>query len=413
MLHISTENQMDNQKEALHFIDNCIVKYAESFKELSLDDGKIGLSIYYYYMHLYTGKEESLTKARDIIEDCIEGLENNILNYKNKYLTDSLSNYLSGFGKGLLFIENHLDSYFNFSEIHHSIQHLLIELNSQNFINKDFDLSSGALACGTYFINHYKYMKDEICKEHLLDIVNEIDKNKQSDDHGKTVFWSSPSLNDKVYIGVSHGSAMIINFLTKLFYLKVLDKKDKSKIQLLDKAVRFVINQKRNYNTGYFPTFYPNHEGVITTQFTMCYGDLGVAYSLYESSFILSEVEIKTTSMQILESCAKRSLNKIYTFDAGITYGATGLFIAFQKLYKKHNIDVFKIASNYWADNILEFRDSNKIDYAGFINRFNKNTDDVSFNLSFGWGLIGIAIGLMNSLNGDLPSIDELTIIGI
>lgn len=413
MLHTITENQINDIEEALSSIDKCIQQYTEPFKQLSLDDGKIGLAIYFYYKNLYTGKDVFLSKARYLVEECIENLENSILQYQNKYLTDSLSNYLSGFGKALLLIENHLDSFFNFSAIHQSLQQLLIELNTQNFINNDFDLSSGALACGTYFTNHYKYMKDDTCKQHLLEIVNEIDKKKQSDDNGQTIFWGSPSLNDKVYIGISHGSAMIINFLTKLFNLQILDKTDKPKIELLTKAVDFVINQKRNYNSGYFPTFYPNNEGVITTQFTICYGDLGVAYSLYEASFFLSTSEIKTTAMQILESCAKRSLDKTYTFDAGITYGATGLFIAFEKMYRKYSMNMFKIASNYWAERIFEFRNVHKKDYAGFINRFDKNTNDIPFNLSFGWGLVGIAIGLMTNSKGDLPSIDELTIIGI
>ncbi len=413
MLHFSTENQMDSKREALKSIDECLELYAESFKDLSLDDGKLGLAIYYYYQHKFSGKIEFLTKARNVVEICVESLESSILEYSNKYLTDSLSNYLSGFGKTLLFIENHLDPYYNFSEIHLSIQELLIELNVQNFENKDWDITSGALACGNYFINHYQYMNDDVCKKHLLDIVYEIDQNKLSDDHGKTVYWNSPSLNNKVYIGLSHGSAMIINFLTKLFNLKILERNNTFCVELLDKAVHFVLNQKRNYDTGYFPTFYPNHEGLLTTQFTICYGDFGVAYSLHEASYVLSLPKTTKTALEILKSCAKRPLDKMYTFDAGITYGATGLFTAFQKIYKKYNISEFEIASNYWADKILEFRDVNKKGYAGFINRFNKNTDDIPFNLSFGWGLIGISIGLMKSIDDRLPAIDELTLVGI
>ncbi len=404
---------MDQKREALYSINQYISENSEAFQDLSLDGGKLGLAIYYYFRYKAYGEEESLETARNTVESCINALEDCIINYSNKYLTDSLSNYLSGIGKALLFIEHHLDPEYDFTDIHYSLQELLIELNIQNFENKDFDISSGAMAGGHYFMNHFTYNKDDVSRNHLLEIVSQMQKSALSDDGGKTVYWNSPSLNNKVYIGLSHGSSLIINFLTKLFRLQILDPKNQSDTDLLSKASAFVLDQKRDFKTGYFPTFYPNHEGIITTQLSMCYGDLGVAYVLYQSSLVLSLDQLKSTAFEILSSCARRPLDKLYTFDAGLTYGASGLYVIFEKLIRECGIEDFRHAAGYWADGILQFRDSQKQEYAGFINRFDKNIEDKPFNMSFGWGIIGVAISLMINLDKNLPVIDELTIIGI
>jgi lantibiotic modifying enzyme len=403
---------MDKKIQALTDISKYLTENESIFddSDFSLETGKCGLLLFYYYQYKFTGNVEFLEKARHYLEDIIDKLESDIEEFQPSFKTDSLSNYISSFGKTILFIEQELDDYFDFGDLYGTLHESLIEINEQNFVNEDFDINSGALSIGHYFINYYKRYKDAQSKSALISIVKAISKSaiKLNNDE---IYWKAPRLNDAVYLGISHGSAMIINFLVKLFELKILCDEDKDELDILTKAVSFLFNQKRDFREGYFPILYQDKKGIAPTQFTMCYGDLGIGYALHTASKITKNTNIELISLEILNSCADRKLDTERTYDASIFYGASGLFILFDKLFRITGCKNFETAHDYWFHNILTYRTGDIGRYAGFKNMFDNHT--VKINLSMGWGLIGIAIGLMVGLQKKLPKIDELTMIGI
>src|SRR5699024_10946083 len=141
----------------------------------------------------------------------------------------------------------------------------------------------------------------------------------------------------------------------------------------------------------------------------MCYGDLGILLSLYVACHYKNRMNLKEECLNMLISCSKRRLNYETTYDGSIIYGASGLFILFDQLNHWNPRTEFQEARQYWLNNILKFRKKKKNSYLGFKNMFDDYGDKI--NLSFGWGLIGIAMSLMRGYNEKLPQFDELTMV--
>lgn len=400
-------------KKVLLEIDSEVNAKSKYLDNVTLEGGKSGLVLYNLFCHQFYKDESYRDQAEQQIDESIEILSeiSTLKKFKPDFKTDSLSNHIAGFGKTLLFAQYKFDYDYDFTGLYESISEILSDLTERSLKAGDFDINSGAFSAGYFFLNRYYHEKDESSKNALLGIISALEKcavyYKENE-----VYWSSPSLENQVYLGLSHGSAMIINFITKLFELKVIDEDNHNALNLLEKAVTFVINQKRDLESGYFPSKYPD-EGIKEAQFTICYGDLGVLYSLYNASAILKNDQLRQETFELLIACTRRKEDIRYTFDGGITYGASGVACVFKKLYEITNDAHFKLAYEYWYDQILKYRTLEVKDFAGFRNRFERLQDDKVFNLTFGWGIMGIGICLMSALKPELPGISELLIIGI
>jgi|UPI000647E2B9 lantibiotic modifying enzyme len=386
------------------------------FEDPSVENGKMGLAIFYFYYHQIHQDDKYLVLAEQMIEDSVQLLS--AISEKNmftpKYRGDSLSNIISSFGKGLLFIENRFNYEYDFSEYYNAISETLIELNRQNFKRKDFDFFSGALAGGHFFLNSYFHKKDDISRQALLDISDSLVESAVYNNNNE-VYWSAPSYFNYVYLGISHGSAMIINFMTKLFELKILnDDNVKEKIVLVN-AVNFLLNRQRTVKDGYFPHYFLQKEEMNPTQFGLCYGDLGIAYTLFNVNKIIHNDSLAKASDFMLTSICQRKNDPQLTFDASIFYGAAGIFCVFDELFHKDGQIKYEDAAKYWYDQILTYRDDENESALRFIDsqHFKEDDGNKSANFSFGWGLAGVGICLMLKMKSGLPRLNETLLIGI
>lgn len=398
--------------EIIFEIDNNI----ELFDDPSIENGTMGLALFYFFCHQFYEDDTYREKGEQMVEKSINILSSISANEKfnPKYRGDSLTNVIASFGKGLLYIQFKLLYGYEFSQHLDSLSDILIELTNQSLKEKDFDFFSGALSSGHFFLNRYFYTQDERSKKSLLNIYNALEKTAihQNED---MVCWISPAYANTVYLGISHGSAMIINFLTKLFELKILDLNSVKEKQLLTKAVNFVLSQKRNNKNGFFPNVYNPEITENGTQFTMCYGDLGVLFGLVGANRILQIKNIEIEIEEIVATCIKRENDPQYTFDATIFYGASGVFCVFNELNKRYKDTFTANVSNYWYKQIITNRIFDKNTMAGFVegSYYKENPHNKSALFSYGWGLAGIGICLMIGLKPELPLLSETLLIGI
>jgi len=386
------------------------------FKDPSIESGYMGLAMFYFYCHRYFKDEKFKDKGELMIENSIRTLSDisTNKNFKPKYRGDSLSNIISSFGKGLLFIENQLGYNYDFSEFHSQLNEILLELTERNLIDKDFDFFSGSLSAGHYFLNKYSYQKSDFSKAILLKILDGIRKEAIIPKKDQ-LCWAAPTLANTVYTGISHGSAMIINYITKLFEFSIVSQNDVNQKKLLENAVDFVMAKKREIVDGYFPNkCLSESKNIEATQFAICYGDLGILYALYNANKILMKPKLGFQIDSMLKTSMCRTKNSRYTYDGGIFYGASGIFCVFKDLYERSEDDRFRNSYQYWYDQIISYRDPYKKSHAGFISSIDyvKKGDNSSF-YSFGWGISGIGICLMIGLDKDLPLLNETLLIGI
>lgn len=195
---------------------------ADIFSDASIEYGEMGAALFYYYYQSYFDDDNALLKAESAIEKSIDMLSKISFENQNplKFNGDSISLSLSSFGKGLLFIQSNFEKQYDFSENYSYLSDVLDTMTDQSLKRKDYDYFSGSLAPGYYFLNQYKYSADPMCQYVLHKIVDSILENAVNFNKDE-VYWKSPVYNNQIYLGLSHGSAMIINFLTKITELKV------------------------------------------------------------------------------------------------------------------------------------------------------------------------------------------------
>jgi len=408
------------RKNEINKILEAIFKEVEThdslFVNASVDNGSMGVALLYFYYHSYNDKYEYLERGVDMIQKSIESLStvSKEKYYEPSYKGDNIINVISSFGKGLLFVENKFNLDFDFHSYYNQLGDVLSASLEKQLQLGNFDYFSGALAPGHYFINSYYYRKDEHSKKMLIKIFNKL-KLFAIKDLNEEVYWRSYAYNYTVYLGISHGSAMIINFICKLFDLKILySQEDKN---FLKSAMNFIVRKKRkDGDRGYFPNvYYKDKFDTNETQIGMCYGDLGILFVLCNAASILGNSYLNADIHNMLYSYLEKPLDMKRTYDAGILYGASGIYWMFREMNERGILNSCSTTARFWYDQIFSFRDQNRRHYAGFLDAYKgmENEPNKSSMYSFLWGISGIAITLMAGQNRELPKINELTLLGI
>lgn len=403
---------MDPLKNTLNNIIAIIEQKKDTFNEPTVEGGTMGVAIFYYFCHQYFNEDHFLDKAEEMVEKSINLISE--ISEKNEFVPrftgDSISNVLASFGKGLLFIENRFDYDYDFSSYYEVLSDTLQTLADESIKQKDYDFFSGALSGAHFFLNKYYHSKgQDFVAAANLEKIYYSSKSAAVHYNEDEIYWTAPAYLNQAYLGLSHGSAMMINFWTKLYQLNLISGENEDEVRWLDKAVNFVFERKRNIVDGYFPNRFLTNEQAGKTQFAMCYGDLGILYSLYNANKTIQNTSYQNDIEAMLQTSSHRKVEPEYTYDAGILYGASGIAYIFEELFEDSGKQVYENTVKYWDDQVLTYRTPDN----DFIYAFKDDKKNESAGYSFAWGISGMGIRLMQAQNKNLPSINELLLIGI
>lgn len=385
--HQILENQLDE-------IANCLINLKQQVPTFGLYSGKAGIALFYCYYASLRKDKSYLTIADDILGECFDGV------FPKNYTGHNYFRELAELGVFLIFAKKN-------KWIESAIEPFLISLDAhlysyqQKKIAQDnLDVYAGALSSGWYFLN--RPIESEVAQKALTELVEAIDRLKvESDKDG--YFWKSPIFNDdRVYTGISHGSAMIINFLLKTFGREieiVLSEK------LMKGAANYLLNlQNEDDSKAIFPSIVGDKNESI--QLSFCYGDLGTLLVLlkytkvFNNSMLYAEVLKELHRLGAIDDPKKGQI-----LDAEITYGAAGTAIMFDTISNITKDNVFESYANFWYNKIPKFAtfQNETLGYQAIFNQYSTAT-----NISFSEGIAGIGIALMRYLNKKMPPIDEL-----
>lgn len=386
-------------------LDDCIHKVDNAAFNMGLP----GIALFYYYCYLHSRQSRCLDTFTSLIDRSINILSSiTVHEFQQKYRTDSIDNHLSGFGRFLIFSQSKLDGELDIEEILNELDDLLIPLMYSKIQAEDFDIDSGALASGNYFLARFRQSGSSKYRDLLENLVTAIDNSSKRTNTG--IYWVSPTLNNNIYLGLSHGSGMIINFLSKMVDLNI---QSDNSINIINQGAAFILSNKRNQIRGLFPHcyFFDEKEKSEETQFSQCYGDLGIGYALLKAGKSIDDKKLYGESLEILQECATRKNEDNLTQDAGIIYGASGVACVFDELSQITNNITFEQASKYWFNEITSYAIENRYGKPMFKSMF--SLSDVNYHTSFGWGLAGIGAALIRSLDRNkYPCFNELLMIG-
>ncbi len=388
-------------RQLIDKITESLEKYSdeEVLKNVSYETGLLGYSLYYLYLSKYTGDQKYTTTAEEYFNKGLASF--NPKTFQRVHGTDSLDAHLAHIGRYLIFCENNGLLSVSSEEYLLNLDQILFGLMKSKINIKDFDSGTGALAAGYYYLARLKSGSD--VQEQLIFLINSIDEAAFQDDTGD-YYWKCPSLYDRIYLGISHGSSLIISFLTSVCEAGL-------EIQLCEKIIRkataFLIKQ---YRESDYKGLFPNMIGdaIEPMQFALCYGDLGIGYALLRASQLLKDSDTADFANVILNDCLLRTKEDNLTLDAGIFYGASGLAITFDKLGTLSGDIRYIQRADYWNQQILTYA-THSNDFAGFKSRLLE--DNILWQVSFGWGILGIGMTLMYFDDASLPSFADLTFI--
>lgn len=368
----------------IHNIEKVLRKSRNKFNSINLKDGILGLSLFYYYYYLYTKKEEYLNEVSYYLEKALAYLGNGEIDNFSMFDLIELGNYICFLRKKECIEKN------DALKIIKEIEPLILKLLKEKIEEKDLGSLRGVLNIGNYLVNLNETFAINN-ESDLISIVNIIDELSILKD-AESIFWRFPMRNKEnpiVELGFVHGMSGIIYFLSRM----VENRLEKGKcIKMIKKSTSFVLSFKQDEPNTLFPLV-DVREGKNQNNYQcLGYGDVGIGYTFLHLGKYVDKVYFKIGKKILDNACSFRDDDGIFIKDAELIYGASGLFVFFDK-FKKLSTN-YENAANYWLNRVINFNNhkSSWVGYKTYINGF-----DETIQLSFQHGLIGIGLALINT----------------
>jgi lantibiotic modifying enzyme len=378
-------------------ISEIIINRTET-NEIGLINGDSGIATFFYYYYKYTGDKLYQKYANDIY--CKDfGRVCDGYNYPT--YADGVCGILSTLG----IIEDGLSGYIDEEEYVFPIEGYLKRNLELCCSNNYYDFLHGGLGYGIYFLSNP--LRNKNIHKYLL---NEL-KKSGIETHNGGIAWMHKNTvtKDVSYdLGLAHGISNIIYYLSNLCKYDIYKNTAK---ELLTGAVNYLIDNIQDHTLigSYFP-YSKNVDNTITpekSRLAWCYGDLGIAMSLFQAGINSNTDKWISISKEIMSFSAKRrDLKQNLVEDAAICHGASGIGHMFQRMYNYTNEQEYLEAANYWLNVTLDFDIRN-----GEFKNYEPYLDDSgsSYEVKNGMlkGISGIGLFLISAVSDIEPSWDS------
>lgn len=364
-----TQNTNINQISITDKLNSKLLEIYEILKEQHYSDnlgaltGLTGLALFHFYYSRFTNNDDSSEIGIEIITECFEKINHN-------YDFPTYCSGIAGFGWVLehLYTENFID--FNNDEVLSDLDSYLFEKQLIDSSTGHFDFLHGSIGYGYYFLARYENTSSKELKKryttYLLKLISSI-KEFALESENKIKWESILSMETQIRgynFSLSHGIPSIINFLSRLYHFSDF----KSVVHpLLTKSISYILYHKNKNQYSIFPNFECEPEDRNQhSRLAWCYGDLGIGITLFQTSKLLQDQDLKEAALDILKHSAQRVQEEdTLVKDAGICHGAFGIAKIFNRIHKETNIPLFKEATEHWLNEGLKMS-FHEDGYAGY-----------------------------------------------
>lgn len=368
-------------------------------QKIGLHDGSAG----YLLFHAFSNQENNLEYIGEEINKCQLFL-NNSSNFKD---IDSytLCKGICGYGWVLEFLaENQFIEYSDIEFLDHLDTKLYKIIEKENKI-ENLDFLHGTIGMGIYFL---KRLRKNSSILYLNQILNSLDYYSKRDKDGSIYWISILDKNEKgINFGLAHGLPSILSFLCLLYKNNI---NSKLSLSLINGIITFIMKYKHDPSKygSFFPTYISNNSGVSkSSRLAWCYGDLGVAISLWNCGKIINDEKLKRMGVDILIKCSDRKdvVNE-HVIDAGICHGTSGIAQIYNRMHRNTGIVKFKESYDFWInetikmakfeDGFARFKTYHGEEYGGWKNEYGLLE-----------GITGIGLTLISAIIDIEPKWDE------
>ncbi len=216
----------------------------------------------------------------------------------------------------------------------------------------NYDFLHGAVGIGVYFLSKTSECNKSV--KYIKDLITGLDNIAIQDSSNCVKFLSKldPDKNIKGYnLSLAHGIASIIYFLANVVKQEIYLEKAAA---LLTGAINYLIKSKlpfSNNDSSIFPNWISKDYTSNSSRLAWCYGDLGIAASLYQAGIITKNKEWEDLSLDVLLKTAKRrDLEQNGVDESIFCHGTVGIGHVFHRMYRNTGSEEFKDAARFWFD---------------------------------------------------------------
>lgn len=357
--------------------------------ELGLFNGAAGFALFYACLFKQTKNQAFLEESHKWVTYTLENISEHSISF-------GFSNGYAGISWTLQhlrtngFIDFDANSFFD-SIDEHLYKNALFHLG-----NGLYDFLQGGCGVMLYALSRLPNKKAE---EFLNDAVSFIGEKKIID--GPGIKWLDPivSMNRKknVYnLSISHGMTSIVNILLRIHKKRI---KTTETSQLVDLAIRWIVSCKVNDKSTY-PTWMleDNQPDLVPSRLAWCYGDLGIAWTLWQAGKEFENEAWKTEAITALKPLIQREdplTNS--TVDSAFCHGTAGIAHFFKKFYHETKIEECAQRYSFWINETLKL--STYSDGLAGYKSYQSTTNERTLDYCLLTGISGTGIVLAETLN--------------
>ncbi len=336
-------------------IQKVLIAHVHEVDEIGVLSGSAGIALFQFYYAKLTGEESYADQGVEILASIIEKINTGY----------NFHTFCSGIAGAawtiqLLQEEGYVD--LDCDELLSDLDSFLIQSIAHITPDDNFyDFLHGILGIGYYFLKRFEHTQN-IALQHtyrqiLADIVALLQERGQHDN--SFTRWESYVIRQEgvrgYNLGLSHGIPSIINFLSRL----AVHQEFKSEVlTLIHQSVAFILSCKNEdtLRSWIFPSWVTtSQQKSESSRLGWCYGDLGVAISLWKAGKLLDHEPYKQEAIAtLLHTTRRKKLEEAGVKDAGLCHGAFGIMHIYNFMYKETGEVACKEAADFWLDKALE-----------------------------------------------------------
>lgn len=279
----------------------------------------------------------------------------------------------------------------------------LLEGRLHHFLTlKNLEIVNGAVGVGQYFLRRLSHT-DTACRV-LSALLDHLQATQEGDEQ-QGYYWTCHLIEEpRVYTSLSHGSAMVINFVAALAEVNFEPEKC---ARLLRYASRFVLQTRMD--PVRFLSSIPIWRGreEPTPNLCLLYGDPSTAYALVRAAKVLGDATLLAEAIHTaLLSTRPGAPHAPFEHDASVYYGTSGAYLVYDALHRQTGVTAFATAGARWLA-AIPVQAIFQNDDLNFSTNYHRVSHNPLVQWSFNFGLSGIGLTLLHALSGRRQPLDE------
>jgi lantibiotic modifying enzyme len=384
-----------------------------SGREVSLAGGAAGIAILFAYLSRVRNNQDDERLARTLLDRVIAAAA-------AAPGEAALYSGLAGTGWAIAHLRGRLlpgDG----EEVSDEIDDALAEHVAQTPWKDDYDLISGLVGFGVYALERVMVSADASqpaavkCLECVVERMAETAERRPEGITWQTnPDWLPDETREKFpegyyNTGLAHGVPGVIAMLACACAVGVAEELARP---LLDGAVRWLLAQQL---PGGFPAWVTPDTPGEPTRLAWCYGDPGVAASLFWAARCVHEPAWESAALAIARRAAECAAEKSGVVDAGLCHGAAGLGHIFNRVYQSTGEAKFADAARFWFERTLQMRQPERgiAGYAAWTPSLPGQKDGWIDDPGILTGAAGIALALLAATTNVEPEWDRMLLVSV